>query len=143
MKNEKGFLVLEILIAGLILTASVAATMYLFRIGSEGLERANASNLLAARMPQAVNFIKNLDMNTKEGSEDLGEGILLSWKAELREKSLQEVRDEETGAVSKGMHELYLYQVDFSLADDRGLKREYKINVLRYKSLISASDTLL
>lgn len=143
MKNEKGFLVLEILIAGLILTASVAATMYLFRIGSEGLERANASNLLSARMPQAVNFIKNLDMSVKEGSEELGDGLLLSWKAELMDKSVQESRDPETGAVSKGLHELYLYQVDFSLVNDSGLKREYKINVLRYKSLTTASDTLL
>ena len=37
ISHQRGFLVLEILIAGLILTASIAATMYLFRMGYEYL----------------------------------------------------------------------------------------------------------
>ena len=45
MTGEKGFLVLEVLIAGLILTASIAASMYLFKMGFANLERANNSNV--------------------------------------------------------------------------------------------------
>ena len=43
MKKEKsrGFLVLEVLIAGLILTASIASAMYLFRMGFDHMERVN------------------------------------------------------------------------------------------------------
>lgn len=133
MRNEKGFLVLEVLIAGLILTASVAATMYLFRIGAEGLERANQSNLLSSRLPQAVNLIKSLDMNSKQGAEELGDGILLTWKSRLLEKVIPDIITQDGSA--KGIHELYLYQVDFDLAKKEGQKRDYKLNVFRYKTL--------
>lgn len=133
MRDEKGFLVLEVLIAGLILTASVAATMYLFRIGAEGLERANQSNLLSSRLPQAVNLIKSLDMNSKQGSEELGDGILLTWKSRLLEKVIPDIITQEGS--SKGIHELYLYQVDFDLANKEGQKRDYKLNVFRYKTI--------
>lgn len=135
MKNEKGFLVLEVLIAGLILTASVAATMYLFRIGAEGLERANQSNLLSSRLPQAVNLIKSLELNSKQGSEELGDGILMTWKSRLLEKVIPEIITQEGN--QKGIHELYLYQVDFDLANREGTKREYKLNVFRYKNISS------
>lgn len=133
MRNERGFLVLEVLIASLILTASVAATMYLFRIGSEGLERANRSNLLSSKLPQAVNLVKILDLNSKEGSEDLGDGLIMTWKARLLEKTRPDISTQE--GREKGMHELYLYQVNFDLAGREGLKREYKLNVFRYKTL--------
>lgn len=138
MRNEKGFLVLEVLIASLILTASVAATMYLFRIGAEGLERANHSNLISSRLPQAVNLIKSLDMNIREGSEDLGEGIIMTWKSRLLEKAIPDISTQEGNV--KGIHELYLYQVDFELAGREGLKREYKLNVFSYKTLSSQAQ---
>lgn len=133
MRNERGFLVLEVLIASLILTASVAATMYLFRIGTEGLERANRSNILSSRLPQAVNLIKSLDLNSKEGSEDFGDGIIMTWKSRLMEKTIPDISTQE--GKMKGLHELYLYQVDFDLAGREGLKREYKLNVFSYKTL--------
>lgn len=138
-KGEDGFLVLELLIAGLILTASVAATMYLFRVGAEGLERVNNSNLLASKLPQALSLIKELDLGIKEGKEDLGEGVSLSWKAELIEKSRPAIKGWQ-GDVP-GMHELYFYKVYFDL-DGRALKREYEINVFRYKALASPSEML-
>ncbi|MBP1713304.1 MAG: putative rane protein [Deltaproteobacteria bacterium] len=54
IRRGKGFIVIEILIAGLILTSSIAATMYLFRMGFEYLERANQSNVLASKLTQAT-----------------------------------------------------------------------------------------
>lgn len=137
MKKEGGFLVLEILIAGLILTASIAATMYLFRVGAESLSRVNNSNLISSKLPQAVSLIKGLDLGQKEGSEDMGDGIILDWRAGLVEKSRPQVRSEE--GYMPGIHELSLYRVDFSIGNI-DLKREYGINVFGYKALVSPSD---
>jgi len=61
-----GFLVLEILIAGLILTSGIAATMYLFRMGFEHLERAKISNTLSAKLIQASGLIRTLDLQKKK-----------------------------------------------------------------------------
>lgn len=137
MKREGGFLVLEILIAGLILTASIAATMFLFRLGAENIERVNNSNLISSKVPQTVSLIKSLDLGRNEGSEELGDGVLLTWKAMLMEKTRPEVIGEFVSA--PGNHEISLYEVDFSLDNGR-LKREYRINVFRYKALVSPED---
>ncbi len=56
--SDSGFLILEVMIASLILTAGVAATMYLFRLGFQYLERANDSNLLSSKLPQVINYMK-------------------------------------------------------------------------------------
>lgn len=140
MKKEKGFIILEILIAGIILTASVAATMYLFRVGAENLERVNNSNILSSKLPQAVSLIKSFDMDRKKGAEDLGDGVLLTWESRLIEKTRTQMKDDE-GAVIPGMHEIYLYEVDFSM-DNKRLERGYKINVFRYKAVVSLEETL-
>ena len=87
IRREKGFIVIEILIAGLILTASIAATMYLFRMGFEHLERANQSNILASKLTQATGLFDTLDLQKKSGEEDIGEGIKLKWDARLLRSS--------------------------------------------------------
>lgn len=140
MRDERGFLVLEIFIAGLILTASVAATMYLFRIGAESLQRANDSNLLSSKLPHAISLIKNLDLGHGEGSEDMGDGILLAWKAKLLINSVPKTKDAESGTTMQGMHELSLYDVEFTLEQRNGLRREYRTNALRHRTLASARD---
>lgn len=143
MRDQRGFLVLEIFIAGLILTASVAATMYLFRIGTESLQRANDSNLLSSKLPPAISFVKNLDLGHGEGTEDMGDGIVLKWNSMLLRKSLQKTKDIEYGTTIPGIHELYLHDVSFSLESKSGLKKDYRINVFRHKALLSSKDTLL
>ena len=60
--RQLGFLVLEILIAGLILTASIAATMYLFRMGYNYLDKANQINVLSSKLIQASGLLKTLEM---------------------------------------------------------------------------------
>ncbi len=81
--KARGFLVLEILIAGLILTSGIAATMYLFRMGFEHLERAKVSNTLSQKLVQATGLIHTLDLDRKTGAEDMGDGVSLQWKAGL------------------------------------------------------------
>ena len=130
--REKGFIVVEIMIAGLILTASIAATMYLFRMGFDYLERAKQSNVLSAKLTQATGLIRVLDMEKKSGEEDLGEGVILKWDAQLLESSRPVKKQADIFVPS--LHELLLYRVLFSL-NYKGIIQEYKVNVFRYKPL--------
>ena len=139
MKNnqQKGFIVLEVLISGLILTASIAATMYLFRMGFDYLERANQSNLLSTKLTQATGLIRTLDMQKSSGEEDIGEGVTLKWEARLLSASRPTKGEAEFSVAS--MHELLLYQVLFSI-NYKGIPKEYKINVFRYKPLSAPGE---
>jgi hypothetical protein len=136
----KGFIVIEILIAGLILTTSIAATMYLFRMGFEHLERANQSNVLASKLTQATGLIQTLDLQKKSGEEDIGGGISLKWEARLLGSSRPNRGDADLPAPS--LHEMYLYRVDFSLRF-KGMYREYQIHVFRSKPLLSSGEVQL
>ena len=137
MKNEKGFLVLEMLVAGVILTASVAAAMYLFRIGADNLARVNSSNLLSAKLPQAVSLIRGLDLHKPSGAEELGDGVSLKWESRLIEQLIPGQAD---GRIASAANELYLFRVEFSLEYEDRLKREYSIHVFRHKSLRSPTE---
>jgi hypothetical protein len=133
----KGFIVLEILIAGLILTGSIAATMYLFRMGFEYLEKANQSNLLSAKLTQATGLIRTLDLKKETGEEDVGEGVTLKWQARLL-SSGRPIRGTDEFAAPMN-HELRLYQVDFSL-NCRGMVRAYQIKVFKSKPVFSLEE---
>jgi hypothetical protein len=141
MKNrQQGFIVLDILIAGLILTSSIAATMYLFRMGFDYLERANQSNVLSSKLTQAAGLIRTLDLQKNSGEEDLGDDVTLKWKSQLLGFSKPIKGEGEMNIQS--IHELFLYRVDFSL-QYKGNIREYQINVLRYKPLYSPEEVPL
>jgi hypothetical protein len=133
--RQKGFLVLEILIAGLILTASIAAAMYLFRMGYVYLEKANWSNTISVKLIQAANIVKILELQKKSGVEDMGDGVSMKWNAELL-GSAQPMTGEADMRV-QSMHEIFLYKVKFSLIY-RDSAREYQIDVFRYKPRFSA-----
>jgi hypothetical protein len=130
--HQQGFLVLEILIAGLILTASIAATMYLFRMGYDYLEKANRSNVLSSKLVQAAGLLKTLEMEKKSGVEDMGDDVNLKWAARLLGSSRPTKGGGEFAVTS--IHELFLYRVDFSLVY-QNTSRDYQINVFRYKPL--------
>ncbi|HEK25142.1 MAG TPA: hypothetical protein ENO33_02035, partial [Hydrogenobaculum sp.] len=75
----RGFILIDIIIASLILTAAVAATMYLFRIGFKELEQSNTISKIVSKIPQAVSYLKTVDFKTKpQGDENLGE-VKLTW----------------------------------------------------------------
>jgi len=133
-ERERGFLVLEILIAGLILTASIAATMYLFRMGYNYLEKANRSNVLSSKLVQAAGLLKTLEMGGKSGVEDMGNGVTMKWTARLLGSSTPTKGGGEFAVTS--IHQLFLYRVDFSLVY-QDVIRDYHINVFRYKPLYS------
>jgi len=132
--HQRGFIVLEILIAGLILTASIAATMYLFRMGYDYLERANRSNVLSSKLVQAVGLLRTLDIERKSGVEDMGDGVTLKWETRLLGASMPTRGEGEYRVVST--HELFLYRVNFSLSYQH-TDREYQLNVFKFKPLSS------
>ncbi|MDI6889838.1 MAG: hypothetical protein QMC83_02705 [Thermodesulfovibrionales bacterium] len=139
LRENKGFLVIEILIAGLILTASIAATMYLFRVGFQHLGRADVSNILSSKLSQSINLIKTFDLEKKSGIEDIGDGVTLAWEARLL-NSTRPVMYTAEGSIPSP-HELYLYRVSFQLIY-KDAKRDYETNIFSYKRLVSASEML-
>lgn len=137
INSAKGFLVLEILIAGLILTSSIAATMYLFRIGSLYLEKANQSNVLSSKLIQASSLFTILELEQSMGTEDMGEGVSMKWKSQLISSARPPIGEGELTQPS--LHELRLYRVDFDLSYQDAV-RTYKIHVFRSKRLSSGED---
>lgn len=134
--DQRGFLILEILIAGLILTSSIAAAMYLFKMGFEYLQKANDSNVISSKLPDAVNLIKIINLEQKSGTESLSDDVTLRWESGLIEK-ITPVHQTAEGTI-QSLHELYLYKVNFRL-EYKTIQREYEINVFRYKTLVSTS----
>ena len=137
INSTKGFLVLEILIAGLILTSSIAATMYLFRMGSLYLEKANQSNVLSSKLVQTSSLFKMLDLEKGMGTEDMGEGVRMSWTSQLISSARPPIGEGEL--VQPSLHELRLYRVDFDLVYQDAV-RSYKIHVFRSKRLYSGEE---
>ncbi len=139
MGNNKGFLVLEILIAGLILTSAIAASMYLFKMGFEYLQRANESNLLSSKLPDALNIIKVMAVEQGSGTETLSDDVTLQWQATLIEKIRPKMETLEGPIISA--HEIYLYKVDFTL-QYKDIKREYETRTVIFRRLISDKEFL-
>lgn len=132
--RQQGFLVLEILIAGFILTASIAATMYLFRMGYDYLEKANVSNTISSKVVQAQGLFRVLELQKKSGIEDMGDGVTMKWESRLLGSSKPPI---ETGEMPlPSLHELYLYRINFTL-DYKGVDRSYEVNAFRFKPLSS------
>jgi hypothetical protein len=137
-ENSRGFLVLEVLIAGLILTASIAAAMYLFRMGFDHMERVNKVNLLSAKLLQAGSLLKIVELERHSGTEDLGDGVIMKWESHLVARNNQKRSGTNSSsdiAVRRNFsHDLFLYRVDF-LLEFKGSMREYHINVFHSRPL--------
>jgi hypothetical protein len=136
--DSRGFLVLEVLIAGLILTASIASAMYLFRIGFTNMDRVNRVNLLSAKLLQAGSLLKILDLERQAGTEELGEGVIMKWNAHLLGRNNEfgsgTALHGELSVKNNSMHDLFLYRVDL-IMEYQGLFKEYHIHVFRSRPL--------
>ena len=109
-------------------------------MGFDYLERANQSNLLSSKITQATGLLRTLDMQKNSGEEDIGEGVILKWKAQLLSSSIP-IKGEGEFSV-KSIHEILLYRMDFSL-NYQGIVREYQVNVFRYRPLYSPEEISL
>jgi hypothetical protein len=117
---------MEVLVACLILTSAVAAGMYLFRTGFDHLDRANTSNVISSKLPQAITLIRASDLGKKSGIEDMGDEATLEWAATV----LDSVKP--GGAGAPNVYEIFLYKVHMKLTY-RKKNREYDLNVFRYR----------
>ena len=127
MKDEGGFLLIELLISAVILTASIAATMMIFRGGFQQLERADHSNGISAILPQIMNRLQRTDLNGKEGEEVLGSGIAFHWDARLESESRSGLFVHE---LARPIHEIFLYKVHVLLTNG-DLSREYDVHIFK------------
>jgi len=130
---KKGSITIDVLIAGMILTAGIAASMYLFRLGFQYLEKANTANLIALKISQTPALLRTLDLSKESGLEDLGDGVTLRWTSKLIAKSRPERMAE---AKIPSAHELYLYEVTLNF-EHKGIAKTYKVNVFRSTTLVS------
>ncbi|MEZ0344827.1 MAG: type II secretion system protein [Caldimicrobium sp.] len=136
--KKEGFLLLEILVSALILAGAVASAMYLFRTGFQYLERIRENNLISSKVPQALTYlVKEADLSKGQESLSLGEGVTLSWKANLLEKIRPQIESWEGGFSTP--YELYLYRVSFSLSSGK-IEKTYEMYVTKYKMLISPGE---
>jgi hypothetical protein len=131
--RNRGFLLIDTLIAGLIITSSIAATMLLFRVGFENLQRANSYNALSSKVTPATNILKGLDLSTGGGVEELGEGFSMKWNAQVIAQTDHGIRDDGPAQLS---HELILYQVDFAILS-ANVSRDYEVRILKGKKIAS------
>lgn len=132
--NSRGFLVLEVLIAGFILTASIASAMYLFRMGLEHMERVNRVNLLSAKLLQAGSLLKIMELDKQSGVEDLGDGVIMKWEAHLLARHKPVTSETAFTGKRNFLHDLFLYRVDFRLVFKES-SREYHVHVFRSRPL--------
>jgi hypothetical protein len=135
-KLKKGSITIDVLIAGMVLTAGIAASMYLFNLGFQYLEKANTANAIALKISQTPALLRTLDLSQESGVEDLGDGVTLEWTSKLIAKS----RPERLAEVKiPSMHELYLYEVTLNFKYKDTIKT-YKINVFRSKTVVSPEE---
>lgn len=139
-RRQRGFLVLEILIAGLILTASIAVTMYMFRLGYGYLEKTRQSNVLSSNLIQAAGLFKVIDLDRKSGKEEMGNGVTLNWEARLLKSSRPSYIGDD-GLVSHSQHEFRLYRVNLTM-NYQGMIRDYQLDVFKNKPLLSVENML-
>jgi hypothetical protein len=137
-QNDEGFLLLEVIIGSLIITASIAAAMYLFRVDFQLLEKANKYNIIDSKIPNAINFIQNADLyKNSNGTEQLGEGVVLVYQASLIDKTIPLIN---TGFGSAPTNfEIYLYNVHFKITYE-DYSNEYDLHVFKYNKTSQAQE---
>jgi hypothetical protein len=151
LADAGGFLLIEVLISSMILTSGIAATMYLFRVGYQSLERARQSNLVSSKIPYAVNFLQTDGYADQSGSEQLGDGVVLTWTSRIADrKEPVAVQKKKPGHVnsndifaalgddSEGLktslpkyYTMLLYKVNFTVSY-MDLRRDYELETMHF-----------
>lgn len=136
--EERGFLLVEVLIAVIIVSGALIACFSLFKMGYDLLRRAEESNRLSSKIPQIIAYLSEIaDLEKGEGELSFGDETKAKWKATLLETKrssgiLTEALEEGHGTP---LFEVYLYLVEVSLESAHS-GREFKLKVFRYKSLV-------
>lgn len=90
---NKAFVLIEVLIAGLILSLCVGASMYLFSLGFQHLNRSSETQLLLSKLPLAITYLKTVE--DFEGERSLGDGVIMKWSIRPIHRSVTLGQDEQ------------------------------------------------
>lgn len=133
MRNaSRAFITIDVLIAGMVLVAGIAACMYLFRVGLMNLERANRANLFASKLLQIPATLKATDLERGEGEIDMGDGFLLRYRSRILSSVKPKIETGEGTVPSR--FEIVLFEVAFKLIQG-DYQKEGLLNVLKTKAL--------
>lgn len=92
MKKSKGVIFIELLISGMILALSIAAAMYLMRLGYQFFAKYEDKYLIYMNIPLAYNLIKV--SKDKEGKQTLNGGVMMEWKSKSLGKTILQLKDD-------------------------------------------------
>lgn len=126
---NRGYVLIEVLLGGIILALCIGVAMYLFNLGYSLLIKSKNNQIICSKIPIALNIIKSLP--EKEGVLHLGDDVLLKWKAE--EISKTEVLGEDI-KLKKVQFKIFLYKVHFTLERDK-IKRIYETFIIKNEKI--------
>lgn len=130
--RSKGFLLVEVLIASLILTGCIVASYYLLKSALDYHIRAQKVNQLSKKVPQAIAFLENIADLDKKSGETTFEGLLLRWEAKPLERT--KLVHHTSNRTKEMQYEIILYDIKFTLINDDYF-RNFNFTVVRYRTL--------
>ncbi|OPX19773.1 MAG: hypothetical protein BZ151_07455 [Desulfobacca sp. 4484_104] len=132
--NDKGFTLVEILVAALILFATLAVSTLIFHTAARTEDRIAAQAALSTALPNIMELIKNNIMAEQQGGQgQYSNTISYHWRITSREasKNVTSAYDEITGKTVLGNFQLQLNTIRVRLryqrqAISREISHEYK-----------------
>jgi len=138
MGKNRGFTLLEILVASVILFSSMAVVSLIYRGALVSSEKANTHVLISGVVPAVLNTIREKirQQSDQQQTEIIGNGIAWDvnyhWSAKLLNlKSAPPTFDSETGNNEVSPEKYKLWQVDLQLTL-KGIKRDYHFKELSW-----------
>lgn len=132
-KKSKGFLLVEVLIACLILTGSIVASYHLLRNALDNYLRAQKSNQISKKVPQVIAFLENIaELEQKRGETVFSQNFLLRWEAKPLERTHLIYRS--SNRTNEVSYEISLYHVKFTLIY-KDYSRDFNYKILKYQNI--------
>lgn len=117
MKRVEGFILLEILVAGVIIVSAMSAVIYLTKLGIEQYEKVENNKKIFSTLPIVIGYLESLsiqDLLNGKGGYDTGYGKLL-WESKLLDSDSPVVDIDMTGKEIHSKFKHYLFKVKISL----------------------------
>ncbi|MGB9766696.1 MAG: type II secretion system protein [Sulfurihydrogenibium sp.] len=135
--NKKGFLLVEVLIAGVILSSAIAAGFFLVRNGLNYVDRVEKANYVSSLIPVVKNRLEILQPS--QGTFKLDEQTVVTYRFTLEKKGRPQFFYE--GTKLESPFELYIYRVEFDISY-KGYSRSYEFYTLRYTGNVNPQELL-
>lgn len=140
LKKHKGFVLVEILISGVIIVSSIAASLYLMRLGLNHIDKIETNNKISSVIPIILNQFEIMtvdDLRSGKGSFNLDDDFRVTWESKV-EFSKRPERDGFEGKFLS-MYEYYLFNVNFELHYKDVIENK-NIKILKYEKKVEESE---